>query len=331
MANVTMADMAQSFALRRQNTALQAEVQRLSTETVTGLAADTGRAVGGDFTALSAITGSLSRLEAYGQANTAATTVATGTQNALAALDNTVSGLGARLTDQSQTGNSDTVTILSASAEDAFRGTVGILNTRVAGQTLFAGNAVNGPALADAETILSALQDATGEQMTAAGLSDAIDRWFASDFGTVAYVGGADRAPVAVGEGDLVDASATASNAALVDTLKGLAMGALLSRGALADQPEERQAMAHKSGEVLVSADAARVVLAARIGGAEGRLADIQTRNTAQIAALDMARTQTLAVDPYESAVRLEAAQTQVETLYSVTARLSKMSLADFL
>lgn len=331
MANVTLGDMAQSFALRRQNASLQADVQRLSTETVTGRAADTGRAVSGDFTALSAITRSLSRLEAFKLAGTAADTLATGTQNALKVVAKAVEGLGARLIDPLQAGNRDTLTSLTQGAEEAFRSAVAAMNTRVGGQALFAGTSVDGQAMAGADTILSSLQAATAGQTSADGLAAAVDDWFASEFTTVAYQGGADRAPITVGEGDHVDVFVTANDPALVDTLKGLAMGVLLNRGALEGQAGERQAAATLTGEALLDADAARIALVSRLGVAEGRLGDVQTRNTAQSAALDMARTNMLSVDPYESAVRLEAAQTQVETLYSVTARLSKLSLADFI
>jgi flagellar hook-associated protein 3 FlgL len=36
-------------------------------------------------------------------------------------------------------------------------------------------------------------------------------------------------------------------------------------------------------------------------------------------------------VDPYEAATKLEAAQSQLEALYTVTARLSRLNLVDFL
>ncbi|MDB6453945.1 flagellin [Falsirhodobacter sp. 20TX0035] len=331
MASITLADMAQNFALRRHNTSLQSDLQRLSQETVTGLAADTGRAVGGDFTELSAITGSLSRLEAYGTAVTLAATLTAGTQGALAAIDNAIGGLGTEMSNPTMTGTASSVDTLGKTALHAFQATVSALNTGVSGQSLFGGTEVNRPALADAETILSALQNATATAGTAEELEAAVNDWFASDFTMVAYKGGAERAPYTVGENDRVQASVTATDPALVQTLKGLAMGALLSRGALAGQTEERQDLAQRAGGAILKGGDERTDLMARIGAGEARLSNIQTRNTAQIAALELARTDILSVDNYESAVRLEATQTQIETLYSVTARLSQMSLADFL
>ncbi|WP_435165715.1 flagellin [Falsirhodobacter sp. 1013] len=331
MASVTLADMAQTFALRRHNTSLQSEVQRLSQETVTGLAADTGRAVGGDFTELSAITGSLARLEAYGTAATLAATLTSGTQDALEAIDSSIGALGIEMSNPTMTGTASSVDTLGKTALQAFQATVSSLNTSVSGQSLFGGTEVNTAPLADADTILSALREATAGAGTAQELEAAVNDWFASDFTAVAYKGGAERAPYTVGESDRVQASVTATDPAIVQTLKGLAMGALLSQGALEGQTAERQDLAQRAGGAILKGGDERTDLMARLGAGEGRLANIQTRNTAQISALELARTDILSVDSYESAVRLEATQTQIETLYSVTARLSKMSLTDFL
>lgn len=331
MAAITLADMAQNFALRRHNASLQADVQRLSTEAVTGLASDTGRRVGGNYTELSAITGSLARLQAQGVAMTLAKTLVSGTQDALDTMGKAVGSLATEMSDPTLTGNPSSVAALGASSLQAFESVVGTLNARAGGQSLFAGTAVDDPALADAATILSAVQQAAAGATTAQDAVAAVDRWFAEDFATVAYQGGGDRAVFAVGDNDRVKAMTTATDPALVETLKGLALGALLTRGALAGSENERQALAQSAGTTLLGANDARTTLAARVGAGEARLEAVQTRATAQLSTLEMARTNLLSVDSYETAVRLEATQTQIETLYSVTARLSRMSLTDFL
>ncbi|WP_128253188.1 flagellin [Falsirhodobacter deserti] len=327
MTSISLSDMAQNFALRRQNTSLQADVRKHSTESTTGLVADRGRALGGDFTALSGIDSSLARLNAYGSTLTQAETVASATQSALDTINVSAGSLGIQMLDPTTSGNTTSLAALAEIAASSFEATVAALNSQVAGQLLFAGVA-NVQPLPDASAILSALQEATAGATTAQEVSDRVAAWFASD---QAYQGGADRAPSAVGDHDRVDATVTAGDPALMRTVQALAMGALLSQGALEGQDDERRALARITGTALTEADAARTELSARLGASQEHLADIRTRDTAQISALKMARLDILAVDPYESAVRLEATQTQIETLYSVTARLSRMSLADFL
>ncbi len=46
---------------------------------------------------------------------------------------------------------------------------------------------------------------------------------------------------------------------------------------------------------------------------------------------MEIARTELIGADPYDTATEMEAVQGQLETLYTVTARLSRLSLADFL
>ena len=71
--------------------------------------------------------------------------------------------------------------------------------------------------------------------------------------------------------------------------------------------------------------------LRADVGFAEARIEEAQTRNSAARVGLETARNQLLVADPYETAIRLEEAQFQLESLYSVTARTARLSLLNFL
>ena len=54
-------------------------------------------------------------------------------------------------------------------------------------------------------------------------------------------------------------------------------------------------------------------------------------RNAAEASALQIARNGLVAADPYDTATAIQAVQTQIETLYTLTARLSRLSLTDYL
>ncbi|WP_045387958.1 flagellin [Falsirhodobacter sp. alg1] len=333
MSAISLADMAQSFALRRQNTALQVQQQRLATEVVSGVAADTGRAVRGDFTQQAAITTSLARNQALANATSLAGTLATAQQAGLSVIDDAVGTLGTILSDPSVTSNPTTLGATAEVAKQAFETVISALNVQVAGQGVFSGDAPNGPALADADTILSALQTLVAGADGAAGILQAVDAWFASGggFDSTAYLGGAPRAPMVLGETDRVSLGLTAADTGLRNTLKGLALGALLASGTLQAEPEQRAVLANAAGAVLISADGERNETAARLGAVEARIDSLSTRHQAEKSALEMAQTSLLAVDPYEAATRLEATQTQIETLYTVTARISRLNLTDYL
>ena len=71
--------------------------------------------------------------------------------------------------------------------------------------------------------------------------------------------------------------------------------------------------------------------LRADIGFSQSRIQNVSTRNAAQTTSLEYARTALLEADPYETATKLEDVQFQLQSLYSVTVRLSELSLLNFM
>ncbi len=90
-------------------------------------------------------------------------------------------------------------------------------------------------------------------------------------------------------------------------------------------------ALARFAATALMETATARSDVAARIGSAEQKIAEATSRNSAEQLALKIARSDILGVDPFEATSALTDAQNKLEALYSVTARLSRLSLVDFL
>lgn len=329
---ISLGDMARTFALRRQSTDLKAEQQRLGTEMTTGRVADAGKHLRGDFSGAAAMDASLSRLEAYRPAQAMAAGIAAGMQAVLGSVSDLATGLAVKLNDPAMSGSAVVADTVGHEAHDAFQTAVSLFNTRYADQTLFAGVATQGAALADGDTILGALEGAAAGALTAADLEAAVDAWFDDPDGYAAlYGGGSSRSAIALGAEEMVALDATALDPAVRDTLKGLALGALLHRGAFAGDAAARAQVAARAGASLTGSADARLELSARIGVAEARIEAVQTRTSAETSALQIARNGMVAADPYDTAVRLTAVETQIETLNAVTARLSKLSLVGYL
>lgn len=89
--------------------------------------------------------------------------------------------------------------------------------------------------------------------------------------------------------------------------------------------------MLMSSGEDLLTSQGALTAVRADLGYAESRLDESKVRLSAERASFEMSRNELLGVDPYETATRLEAVQFQLESLYTVTARLSQLSLVRYL
>ena len=69
----------------------------------------------------------------------------------------------------------------------------------------------------------------------------------------------------------------------------------------------------------------------ARIGLNQQLVERAQSETSAVEATLTSARNQIRQADPYQTAAAITEAQSQLQTLYAVTARLSKLRLVDFL
>jgi flagellar hook-associated protein 3 FlgL len=186
--------------------------------------------------------------------------------------------------------------------------------------------------LGSVEDLLTALQTAATGATTAGQVSAAVNTWFADPlgFGTF-YQGGDPLSPTPIAAGESADLSTTAMDQTLRDTLAGFAMAALIDRGVLAGDATERGRLAQQAGQQLVSTEDGRTTLQARIGTVEAQIEAARTRNSAEETSLGILRSDIGSVDPYEAATRLQTIQSQLESLYLVTARVSRLSLAEYL
>ncbi|MGP3725045.1 flagellin [Cereibacter sphaeroides] len=333
MSAVSLGDLARTFLLRRQNAALKADVQRLSTEVVTGLAADVRQKTGGDLSALQAIDGSLTVLAARASATGEAASIASALQTGLARLDGLASDMSMKLLSVGNNATAMTTDQLGEEAEEAFRTAVATLNTRVGDRSIFAGTRPQQAAVLDADTILTALDTVIAGATTAADVQTAIEAWFddPSGYSALAYTGGGRPASVTIATGEIVALEVTADSSAIRDSLKGLALAAMLNRGALSGALSERVSLGERAGSAILQGQTARVDLGARLGRAEARIHSATISNAAEVTSLQMARKELLGTDEYETAILLKATQAQLETLYNLTVRLSQMSLTDYL
>ena len=87
MTLVSVGDLAQSFVLRNRSAALKQDLQTLSGEVVTGIAADQALHLSGDFVPVAALEASLAQLASYKSTTAEMGLFATAMQNAIASID----------------------------------------------------------------------------------------------------------------------------------------------------------------------------------------------------------------------------------------------------
>ncbi len=332
MSSLSVGDMAQSFNLTRSGAAMKASLQRLSNELVSGLTDDAAAHLSGDFGPLAGIQASLARLEGYKSVTTEAGLYAETMQTALGRIVEMSGDLSRVLLSGASPGAPAQIAALGAEAAQKFESAIGALNTRVGDRNLFSGQAATTTPLPSGAELLDTLQTVVAGATSAADVQTALDDWFSASAGYAAtYKGDDGLVALPLAPGDVARLDITALDPAIRDTLKGLAMAALLDRGVLTDSPQGRSDLVRRSGEALLSAQTGMSATTARLGSAQAHIDQAAQQNSAESSALSIAASDLLAIDGYEVASQLQQTQVQLEILYTLTSRLSRLNLVNFL
>lgn len=335
MVLTTLGDLARGFALNRQSVQLRQSLTRLGSEVSTGRVADPVRHLGGHVARLSQIEHDLVLASGYRAGVQEARFMAETMQHALKRVADSSGSLVNTLVMASTDASQMDLSIATAEARSALETTVSALNIGAAGRQLFSGTAVTTAPLPPADDILAQVRTAIAPALTPSEAVAALDAFFdtpGGGFETLVYRGSAQAlAPVDLGAGETADLDLRADHAAIRSTLKYTALAALADDPALTITTAARRDLIDIARDGLLGARDTQATLQAGLGVVESRIAGAAARIEAQTAALDLARNALLAVDPYAAATELEAVRLQLETVYSITARLSNLSLARFL
>lgn len=333
MAMLSIGDMAQSYVSRRANTRLTSELGQLGNELTTGIKSDLRAAVAGDSGPLSSLERSLTRLQGYKTATDEARLFSQTTQDVLGRVASQLGAMVPVLAPVIDGSNPNAVKAASIRAADAFDASVAALNTAVGGRHLMSGMTSGTPALAPAEAMMDALKASVAGLPNAADVSAAVDAWFAPDggFDAVGYTGGAARGPVRISPDEDVRIDATANDPAIRAALGSMAKAALAAEGATGLDAGGRAELLQTALADTLGGETELVSLRARVGTAQERVELASARNETEKASLETTRLALIAADPYETATRMEQVQAQLESLYTVTARLSRLNLTNYL
>ncbi|KMW60033.1 Flagellar hook-associated protein FlgL [Candidatus Rhodobacter oscarellae] len=335
MRTIGFGDLAAHYRTMMQNAQMKADFARLGEELATGRVSDLKSATGSDLGNYSALETTLKRLAAFEISTTEAALFTESVQFNLGHIQDLASETAPNLLGA---GNSYNALNIQAQGNDArakLETIVSLLNARVGDRTLLAGTGTDAPALVDAETMMASLNAAVAGATTAGDVEAAVDAWFdtpGGTFETSIYTGTTDDLqPFRVGQNEIATLGLRADDAAIRDLLKGFAMATVIADGALGVDNSERALAMQRAGEKMVTANGAFADLRARVGTIEAQIEKAAVRNSSEMTSLEIARANIVQVDPFETATELQSTEVQLETLYTITARLSRLNLVDFL
>lgn len=334
---MSVGDLARSYQLRNHNTQLKSALSDLTNEVMTGVKSDIGAAVRGDFRALASINASLARLDVYGQTGTRAGLVLSTMQSSLGHIRSTASDVAKSLLSSGSEATATGLTTSLSQATSALTTVLSSLNVSASGHRVFSGIAVDAVSVGTTQDLMSSLATATSGLTQADDIADAVTQWFDAPTGGGGYLdtmfGGSQTG---IADLDLSDESSiaipvTAADRSVRDVIRGLALAALAADTTSPLSDSQRQRLANLSAGALLESDGGLIETQARLGVLEALVETAATRNGAEETTLSTARLDLIGADEYETSTALKAAQSQLETLYTLTARLSDLSLANYL
>lgn len=308
------------------------DLARTAEELASGLRSDPVDASGGDPARLYVLEHDLFINQTRSRAIEGAKSRAAVTQAALQQIQNATEDTGAALIAAAQSGDIRSADLAGRDARSAFGSAVSALNARFGDRTLFSGAASTRPAIATPEAILEDILARVATESDAIGLIAAVDEYFADPAGyrTTGYLGADTDAPSAeIGESERISFALRADDERIIAGLSALALAAVAETHDLS--ADARLAIYREAGNRGIAATAEVISARADLGIAEERMELATIRLEASDQLLERSRSAIMARDPFEAATEFTALETQLQTMFSITARLSGLSLTNFL
>jgi flagellar hook-associated protein 3 FlgL len=329
-------ELARVRMLQQQAFETRSQLDVAAQELTSNLKADRFAATGGNLTRLFALERSLDRNAVFTETLSLTELRLEMVQQTLGQILEPAEDLSIDLAAAVALGDRSAALLHAGAARRAFSDVVGALNTQVAGQSLFAGTATDGAALAPAAAILADLDALVAGAMTAADAAAAIDGYFSETppgaFFTSGYIGAPDDlAPVDIGEGQRLDCAVRADREEVVALLRAHATAAVVAGGALAGDSAEQMALLGAAGSRLIAAREGLLDLRSAVGSLQEAVEQARARRTSERETLDRARTRIVATDQLEAASAYQQLQVQLEAIYTVTSRLANLRFANFM
>ncbi len=335
MQYTSVGDLAHSYSMRSHSTRIKQEFIRLSETLASGQHTDMSKQLRGEFSGLASVERSIEKLSSF---RTTASETKTLLETAQIALE-TFQDLGTEMGPSLITaGNSAHPAILRTTSNDAAQkmdSAVSALNVRIADRSVFSGRATDMPALISASEMLEEIHTLVAGLSDVQDVLNTVETWFTASGGgyeTFAFKGSSTTlAPIPVSEDEQVQFDVTAEAEAVRSSLQAFALAAISVDLPLISGNAEQASLMKEAGELMLTSQSDVAILRADIGAMEAYTEGAHVRNEAALSTFKIMQTELYSADPYETATQLEIAQTQLEAVYTLTARISRLSLADYL
>lgn len=330
-----ISDLSKSWAMLRNGKAMRLEMDTAAREFSTGERNGSDIARAGQSDRLVAIDRSLNLLDHYKIGLSQGQSRADATQASLQSIRTSTADIMTNVLSLAKQDSFQSADIQASEAVGELNRVASSLNTNVAGHSLFSGSATDRSAISDPATMLSDVESILSASPDVATAIVSVDFYFndpAGGFMTSIYGGSSTAGPdISVAEGERVGFDVRADDPAIRETLRNLTLVAAVANGAYTGSLADQKALLVNAGETNLSTSDSLIRVQEKLGYSQEKLSESTATNDAARLRLELARNDVAAVDEYEAAARFQELEAQVERVYTVTARLGSLSLANFM
>lgn len=327
-------DLLSTTTLSRNINKVKTDADIARSEAVTGRIEDLTTAVNGNLGSVHLLRKAIDDVQTYQSSLTQAENRITRTQSILGNIGADTSRIATGIFSALGQEDEFAVSTLSSEAGIALVSAFSGLNSGFEGRSVFGGNVTDRPPLASADTLIADVQAILLAGPDAATINTALDTYFndpAGGFATNVYQGGTEDAPgVEISPGIRLDVGMRADEQPIKDLIRGLAV--LASKDAILVGGEtDRRLVLESAATFAVNANSEIISEQAVIGANEGQIERIKEHYDSEEIILTNLYNERTARDPYEAATQLQLLETQLESAYLMTARIARLSLANYI
>ncbi|RKQ72164.1 flagellar hook-associated protein 3 FlgL [Litorimonas taeanensis] len=321
--------------LGRTTAQIRDQIQTASQEAVSGLQSDLTKATNGDVGRAHLLQKAQSDIIQAQEVNSLSTARLDSMTRSITNSREALSNIDTRAVIALNSNASEGIAPIADEAEDKLRLIMGQFNVSLGERNLFSGDKTDTPTFASADVLLDDLRAIIGTATNADDAISAVNDYFdtaGGDFETRIYQGGDNFAPaLPLGNGQTIQLGITGQHEAIKETLKGLAIMAVSQDSLATTDTDETNKLFQMGAQITGNGGSALISLESEIGVTSETLKSVSEKYESEKNALSIAFQNLFGRDQYEAAAELQQLQVQLEASYTITARLSSLSLTNFL
>jgi flagellar hook-associated protein 3 FlgL len=324
------------YSRRNRTTAqIRQQMQTTSQEAVSGLKSDLTKATNGDVGRAHLLQKAQSDITQSQDINSLSAARLNAMSRSVSSAREAMNGIDTRATIALSSGFALNIDPIIKEAEVNINVIMGALNTSLGERNLFSGNQTDTITFASPDVLMEDIRNLVGTAPDADAALQAVNDYFdtpGGGFETRIYQGGERNPPaLPLGDGQSIQTGITGKHQAVKDALKGLALMAVSKDSLPPTDVAGAETLFAAGAKLSGTGNSGLIALEAEIGVFSESIQKVSDKNDSEKAALDVAFQNLFGRDQFEAAAELQQLQTQLEASYTITARLSNLTLTNFL